>query len=251
MIRHLVAVAVASTFLLAAPSRAQPGGPRNGWSLGVGVISSPEPYVGADDELLVIPVLSVTAGRFSFRGIGASWKLGEWGGFEAEALLRARFGGYEEDDSPFLDGMEDRRFSADLGVELSWEGDPVGIRLVPAVDVLDRSGGAEIALELFTPIQLGPVRLEPRAGAAWQSSDLVGYYYGVRPDEARPGRPAYRPGSTVNGTAGLFAFAPLAERVAFQGFLRYEKLGGEIDDSPIVDDDTALTALVGVSYRVR
>ena len=228
-----------------------PRGPRNGWSIGVGAISSPEPYIGADDEILVIPVLSVTAGRFSFRGIGASWQLGEWGGFEAEALLRARFGGFEEDDSPFLEGMEDRRFSADLGLELSWEGELVGVRLVPAVDVLDRSGGAEVALELFTPIQLGPVRLEPRAGAAWQSSGLVDYYYGVRPGEARPGRPAYRPGSTVNGTVGLFVFAPLADRVTFQSFIRFERLGSEIEDSPIVADTSAVTGLVGISYRVR
>lgn len=252
MLRKLVLAVVLLTLLLAAAdARAQPPGPRNGWSLGVGVISSPEPYVGAEDELLFIPVLSVTAGRFSFRGIGAAWQLGEWGSFEAEALLRARFGGYEEDDSPFLEGMEDRRFSADLGLELSWEGEHAGLRLVPAVDVLDRSGGGEVALEVFKPIQLGPIRLEPRAGAAWQSSDLVDYYYGVRPSEARPGRPSYRPGSTVNGTVGLFAFAPLAERVVLQSFLRYEKLGSEIDDSPIVDDDSALTALVGVSYRVR
>lgn len=247
-------VVILSILLSCTAATAQPPGsrgPRNGWSIGVGAISSPEPYIGADDEILVIPVLSVTAGRFSFRGIGAAWKIGEWGDFEAEALLRARFGGFEEEDSPFLEGMEDRRFSADLGLELSWEGERVGVRLVPAMDVLDRSGGAEVALELFTPIQLGPVRLEPRAGAAWQSSDLVDYYYGVRPGEARPGRPAYRPGSTVNGTVGLFAFAPLADRVSLQSFLRFEKLGGEIEDSPIVDDATALTALVGISYRVR
>lgn len=253
MIRHIAAATLAASaaFLLPAAAPAQPPGARDGWSLGVGAISSPEPYIGADDEILVIPVLSVTRGRFSFRGIGAAWKLGEWGNFEAEALLRARFGGFEEDDSPFLDGMEDRRFSADLGAELSWEGGILGVRLVPAVDVLDRSGGAEVALELFTPIQLGPVRLEPRAGAAWQSSDLVDYYYGVRPSEARPDRPAYRPGSTVNGTVGLFALAPVADRIVLQSFIRFERLGGEIEDSPIVADTGAVTALVAVSYRVR
>lgn len=237
--------------LLSLPAAAQPGGPRNGWSLGVAVISSPEPYAGADNDLLVVPALSVTAGRFAFRGIAATWQIGEWGDFEAQALLRARFSGYDAEDSPFLEGMEDRRKSADLGLELTWERERFGLRLTPAVDALGRSDGAEVSLEAFVPFRFGPVRVEPRAGVSWESSDLADYYYGVRPDEARPGRPAYEPGSTLNTTAGLFVFSPLARRLAFQGFLKLDRLGSGIEDSPIVDDATALTAFGAVSYRFR
>lgn len=242
--------------LLAIPAVAQPpggpqNGPRNGWSLGVAVISSPEPYVGADNDTLVVPALSVTAGRFSFRGIAAAWKLGEWGDLEAEALVRARFSGYDAEDSPFLEGMEDRRKSADLGLELTWERERFGLRLTPAVDVLGRSDGAEVSLEAFVPFRFGPVRLEPRAGLSWESSDLADYYYGVRPEEARPDRPAYGVGATLNTTAGLFVFSPLGRRLAFQGFLKLDRLGSEIADSPIVDDATALTAFGAVSYRFR
>lgn len=243
-------LAVLTVVLLPAAALAQPpGGSRNGWSLGIAVISSPEPYVDADNETIVVPALSITAGRFSFRGIAAAWRLGEWGDLEAEALLRARFSGYDAEDSPFLEGMEDRRKSADLGVALAWERERFGLRLTPAVDVLGRSDGVEVALEAFVPLRLGPARLEPRLGAAWQSADLVDYYYGVRPEEARPGRPAYRGESTVNATAGLFLFTPLARRLLFQGFLRLERLGPEIEDSPIVSDATALTAFGGISYR--
>lgn len=246
MARQVLAVLI--PVLIAASAAAQP--PRNGWSLGVAVISSPEPYVGADDETLVVPALSVTAGRFSFRGIAAAWQLGEWGDFEAEALLRARFSGYDAEDSPFLEGMEDRRKSADLGFALTWERERrLGLRLTPAVDVLGRSDGVEVALDAFVPVRLGPARLEPRLGAAWQSADLVDYYYGVRPEEARPGRPAFRGEATVNATAGLFVFTPLSRRLLLQSFLRLERLGPEIEDSPIVADSTALTAFAAVSYR--
>lgn len=238
-----------SVFIAAASAAQPPGSSRNGWSLGVAVISSPEPYAGADNETLVVPALSITAGRFSFRGIAAAWQLGEWGDFEAEALLRARFSGYDAEDSPFLEGMEDRRKSADLGFALTWERERLGLRLTPSVDVLGRSDGVEVALDAFVPIRLGPARLEPRLGAAWQSADLVDYYYGVRPDEARPGRPAFRGEATVNATAGLFVFSPLPKRLLFQSFLRLERLGPEIEDSPIVADATALTAFAAVSYR--
>ncbi len=245
----------ALTALAALPAAAQPpsggpaGGPPNGWSLGVAVISSPEPYVDADNDVLVVPALSITAGRFSFRGIGAAWRLGEWGDVKAEALVRARLSGFDADDSPFLEGMEDRRKSADLGVELTWERERFGLRLTPTVDVLGRSDGAEMALEAFAPLRFGPVRVEPRVGVTWASSGLTDYYYGVRSDEARPGRPEYRPGSTLNGTVGVFVFSPIRGRVLFQGFLQLERLGPEIEDSPIVSDATALTAFGAVSYR--
>jgi MipA family protein len=244
------ALAAIIFLLIAAPAAAQPPGSRNGWSLGVAVISSPEPYVDADNETLFVPALSITAGRFSFRGIAAAWQLGEWGDFEAEAILRARFSGYDAEDSPFLEGMEDRRKSADLGFALTWEREQhYGLRLTPAVDVLGRSDGVEVALDAFVPMRFGSVRLEPRVGAAWQSADLVDYYYGVRPEEALPGRPAYRGEATVNATAGLFVFSPLSQRLLLQTFLRLERLGPEIEDSPIVADATALTAFAAVSYR--
>lgn len=236
------------------PAAAQPpegssGGPPDGWSLGVAVISSPKPYVDADDDVLVVPALSITAGRFSFRGIGAAWTLGEWGDLKAEALVRARLSGFDADDSPFLEGMEDRRMSADVGLELIWERERFGLRLTPTVDVLGRSDGAEVALEAFAPFQFGPVRVEPRVGVVWASADLADYYYGVRSEEARPGRPEYRPGSTLNSTAGVFVFSPIRGRVFFQGFLSFERLGSEIEDSPIVSDATALTAFGAVSYQ--
>ncbi len=231
------------------PSGGPAGGPPNGWSLGVAVISSPEPYVGADNDVLVVPALSITAGRFSFRGIGAAWTLGEWGEVKAEALIRARLSGFDADDSPFLAGMEDRRKSADLGLELTWERERFGLKLTPAVDVLGRSDGAEVTLEAFVPLRFGPVRVEPRVGVAWASADLTGYYYGVRPDEARPGRPGYQPGSTLNATAGVFVFTPIRGRVLFQGFLSFDRLGKEIEDSPIVSDATAVTAFGAVSYQ--
>jgi outer membrane protein len=91
--------------------------------------------------------------------------------------------------------------------------------------------------------------LEPRVGAVWLSTDSADYYYGVRPEEARPDRPAYEPGSTVNLTAGLFAFAPVTRRWVFQGFVEAERLGGDLRDSPIVDQDLGWTAFSGLSYR--
>lgn len=242
--------AAAAVLLSATAAFAQPPGSDGfRWSLGAAVISSPEPYVGADNDTIVVPALSLSYKRFFFRGIAAGYELVERDDFTAAVIARARFGGYDAGDSPFLAGMEDRRKSADLGLELDWKPSRwVGFQLTPVADVLGRSDGQEVAFELYVPLRYGPARIEPRIGAIWQSSDFVDYYYGVRPEEARPDRPAFRGESTVNLGAGVVLFTPVARRLVLQSFVRVERLGDEIEESPIVDRKTAMTGFAALSY---
>ena len=218
-------------------------------ALGLAVISSPEPYRGADDEVQAVPAITFSYKRFYFRGIYAGFTLLKRNGIEVDLVARPRLDGYDEGDSPFLRGMEDRRISADLGFQVEWELGRFNLRLTPGTDVLDRSGGQEVAFEILLPLQRGPFRIEPRVGAVWLSADSADYYYGVRPEEARPDRPAYAPGETVNLTAGVFGFAPVAGRWFAQGFFELEHLGEELQDSPIMDQDLGFTAFAGLSYR--
>lgn len=250
MRRKNITLAFLLGLAMAAAALAQPPDPNKPqFSLGLAVISSPEPYRGTDNETLVIPAFSFSYKRFYFRGIYAGFNLFDQNGIEVDLIARPRFGGYDEDDSPFLRGMEDRRISADLGFQVEWEGEHFGLRLTPVTDVLDRSGGQEVAFDVLFPLQRGPFRIEPRIGAVWLSADSADYYYGVRSEEARPGRPAYEPGDTVNLTAGMFAFAPVSQKWIFQGFVEAERLGGNIQDSPIVDQDLGWTAFAGLSYQ--
>lgn len=244
-----ITVSILAIFIATAALAQPPDlGNKPRWSLGVAVISSPEPYVDADNDILVVPSVSFEYRKFYFRGIYAGYTFWERGGFQADAVLRPRFEGYEEDDSPFLSGMEERRKSADLGVDLQWERERIGVSLALKTDILDRSGGQEALLQLYSPIRFGPVRVEPRVGVAWQSADLTNYYFGVRPEEARPDRPAYEPGSALNLTGGVFVFSPVSRRLLFQGFVRIDQLDGNVEASPIVGDGRAVVGFVGLSY---
>jgi outer membrane protein len=249
MPRKLLACVILLLSTTATNTAAQPPDPDEfQWALGAAVINSPEPYVGADDETIVVPALTISYKRFFLRGIAAGFELWERDGFTVEAIARARLAGYDADDSPLLAGMEDRRKSAELGLELDWRVGRIGFHLTPLVDALGRSDGQEVSFDVYAPFQFGPVRLEPRAGLIWQSAGLVDYYYGVRPEEALPGRPAFEGESTVNLGAGVFLFAPLGRRLVGQSFVKFEQLGDEIQDSPIVSDDTAVTAFAALSY---
>ncbi|HBL25304.1 MAG TPA: MipA/OmpV family protein [Acidobacteria bacterium] len=248
-LRKIPAVLVV-TLALGEAAAAQPPDPNKPqFALGLAAISSPEPYKGASDDLLVVPAISFSYKRFYFRGITAGYRLFDAEGFQADVIARARFGGFDEDDSPFLAGMEPRRKSADGGFVLTWERERFGLRLTPLADLLGRSGGQEVSFEAFVPLRRGPFRLEPSVGAVWQSASFVDYYAGVRPEEARPGRPAYEGEGAFNLTAGLSAFAPVTRKIVFQGFVKAERLAGSIADSPIVEDDLGWVGFAALSYQ--
>lgn len=234
----------------AAVVTAQPPDPNKPqFGLGVAVISSPEPYKGTGNDTLVVPNISFAYKRFYLRGIIVGFQLFENDAIELDLIALPRLGGFDADDSRFLDGMEDRRESADAGFEVSWERERFGLQLTAVSDVLGRNDGQEVTFEVTKPLQRGPFRIEPRAGVVWQSADHVDYFYGVRPDEARPDRPAYEPGDSFSLTAGVFTFAPVTRRIVFQGFARVDRFGSEIKDSPIVGRDYGWIGFAGLSYQ--
>jgi outer membrane protein len=205
--------------------------------------------VAADNDQQLIPVVGLTYKRFFFQTIALGYHLVQRQGFELDALFGIRFLGYEEDDSPFLEGMEDRDPPIDAGLEAKWQGRHLGVSLGLSSDALGDSHGQIAALELFAPLSFGRLRFEPKIGAEWMSANSVDYLFGVRPEEARPGRPAYEADSTVNLVADAELLYPFRRHLVLRAFLRYRFLGSQITDSPIVDDSSALTGLVALTYR--
>ncbi len=66
----------------------------------------------------------------------------------------------------------------------------------------------------------GQCGILPSVGVVWQSSNMVDYYVGVTPEEARPGRPVFIGHSAVNFRTSLFGFfyftpADPADRACF------------------------------------
>lgn len=217
------------------------------FSAGVAIIDSARPYAGAENRIMVVPALGVEWGDFYLRGIYAGWRFAKSKGFSADVQARWRFNGLEPDDSPALSGMEERKGSLDLGLDLSWRSRWVGVKVLPSTDVLGRSGGHEVAAEVFTMFPVGPVRVSPFAGGSWLSDQLVDYYYGVRPDEATATRAAYEGQATWNWNAGVGVSANVG-RVFLQGVFRYQRLGGGITDSPIVDREGSFGAFLIATY---
>lgn len=221
------------------------------WSLGLGVISSPRPYVGADNQTRAIPVLDLEYERFYFRGILAGFQLIDSGRFSLDVIGRGQFAGYEADDSSFLAGMEERRETIELGLSAAWQLGAFELEATVAADALGRSEGTQASLELTWSKVFGRGKggLFPSIGAIWQDADFIDYYAGVRPEEARLGRPAFEGSSALNIGAGLRGFFKVADRARIVGLVRAERLASEYEESPIIDSRWGYFGLVALAYE--
>jgi len=253
-VMHNCAVAVTVLALAAAvPAGAQGPPPQAGlrWSLGLGVVSSPKPYKGAKADIMPIPFLELSYKRFYFQGIRFGYKLVDGGELDLDARARYRFAGYEEDDSEFLAGMANRQGSVDGGLALEWRHGRFGVSTSAFADLLGRSNGVEVAVDATwaQPLAGRKVLLTPGVGIEWQNAGLVDYYYGVRPDEALPDRPAYEGEAMLTMRVSLSLLWRASARVAVLALVRADRLDDDVQDSPIVGERRAVFGLAGITYR--
>ena len=246
----LLAALLAAPLAHARPAETDPADePR--WTLGVLAIDRDAPYRQLDEDLLFVPLIRFEGERAYLRGLRGGFRLLERGPLEFSAFLQARGDGYEAADSPYLAGMADRRFSLDGGVALGWRIARLGqFEASAATDLLDRSGGQELEVSWTGLARAGQWRILPSVSLRWQSDDLVDYYYGVRPGEALPGRPAYQGDAAVLPEFAVLATRPFGERWQFFARVGHTWLPGEITDSPLVDDDRRTSVLVGLGYAL-
>lgn len=109
----------------------------------------------------------------------------------------------------------------------------------------------EIALERFG-VLTGQDRARIGIGPVFASGDLMEYWYGVQPDQVRPGRPAYEAGGGYLGTRLQFSYrAPVTERVWLTAGGRLESFAGATNAaSPLFRSDLNATVIAGISVTL-
>lgn len=221
------------------------------WTLGVLAANRDAPYVGLDEGLLFTPLVRFEGERFHIRGLRGGAELYRTGQFSFDGFMAVRLDGYQAKDSPFLTGMDDRDFSLDGGLAAQWTNPKVGqVELAVATDLLGRSHGEEVQLSYTALVKRFGWTFIPSVSVQWQNEALLDYYYGVRQNEALPGRPAYTAGSAVTPQFLLLATHPLGEHWNIYTYLGYSWLPSEITDSPIVDEDSRATVMLGLAYAL-
>lgn len=217
-------------------------------NVGIGVVYRNSVYRKDDAKVMPIPMVYYESEDFFFKGRAVGYHLVKKGGLSLDILGQWRFDGYDDSDSRFLRGMDDREMTLDAGIELSYN-DGWGKTSVSFVsDILGRHDGQEISVSYGKRFTKGKWAFTPAAGAIWHSHNLADYYYGVRPNEALAQRPAYSVGEAWNPMVRVNVMYQINKQWSAMGIIGYEWLDNEISDSPIVDDDYQIQCMVGVMY---
>lgn len=215
--------------------------------LGIGALYATKPYVDVDEETFVIPLAILEYKDFWIDGRVFGYKFYQIEDVEFSIAGQPRLMGFDSSDSSFLAGMEDREWSFDGGLRVSWENELFELNVTGVTDLFDKHQGQELSAIISKELFQG--FLTPRLGVKWLSESLVDYYYGVRGREGTAARPPHEGDSSANFVTGLTAALPLGERWAFVTDFEYENLGSDIEDSPIVDANEILTYVIGIVYR--
>ena len=104
-------------------------------------------------------------------------------------------------------------------------------------------------LRTSDPAHWGGWKLGVQGGPLYGSRDYNSYFYSVKPEEERTGRPAYAAGSGYAGTQLTATVSKRFPRYWVGAFLRYDNLAGAIfKDSPLVQRRNALAAGVALAW---
>jgi outer membrane protein len=220
------------------------------WSLGLGVISSPRPYVGANNKITPIPLIELYYKKLYVQGIQAGYHFIDTREFTLDARAGFVFAGLDPNDSPELAGMMQRDPTIEAGFVFDWKPGKYKLSTSIYTDILGVSNGQQAGVNFSRTWTFGQYRwgLTPSIGVVWQSTNYINYYYGVTPEEAQPDRPEFVGHSAVNFESGLLAFYRLSSRVTLVGLVRIQRLDNEIFLSPIVDTQRAIFGLLGATY---
>ena len=214
-----------------------------GWMWGLGVVASQDVYTDFDNRIVPIPIFGYAGERLRIYGPFASYQLHQEGRLSIEAQLVPVFAGFEEDDSFIFAGMDDRDFSYAAGVALNYNWQGWTYSLSTNADILGKFDGYQAALRIGKPFRFDGFMVEPSLGVTFQDENYVDYYYGVRPEEATNFRAFYEGDSAINTELRV----AISTRQFLGGMTRLEFgatfFDDSISDSPLTDDDTALSAM--------
>ena len=241
----LVAAAATVASLPAAQAQEAPGG----WGLGVMAGFGKKAYRDFDDKAMALPLITYENNWVSLMGPRLDFKLPPVGDLSFRLRLQYSGDGYEADDSPYFNGLEERKSSVWAGGAVQWKNPVANLSAELLGDVSGKSKGATFKLQADHRFQIGATDITPRVALIGLDGKYVDYYYGVRANEARADRAAYGGEHTFNVEAGLRLGHVLAQRHIVFVDMSVTRLGSSITDSPLVDRSTEGGVRLGYLYR--
>lgn len=221
-------------------------------TIGAGAFFQTKPYKGVDANILPSPVIffdnSIVYVRWSRAGV---YFLGEknedyaWG-FSLTAQPRVY--GYKPND---IVGMDERKKTFEGGLAFSAKVDSTYMEIMFLTDMLQRHDSWVLRSEFGFDFKAGDFSFYPNLILAYESSEFLNYYYGVKKSEELGSRKAYFPNGGLLLGAQTYIKYPITKELATLVNLRVDKLSNEATSSPIVNDDYIYSGLLSLIYTFK
>lgn len=214
-----------------------------GFIWGAGIAYQQQIYKGFDQRTIAIPLLGYVGEKLNVFGPFVSYTLFDNNSWGFDVNLSPRFTGYEEDDSDFFGGMDERKDSLDAGFSLKYNPSTWSFQFKALTDVLSKSDGSELEISMAKKYRKNSFTIEPSVSINYLDKNMIDYYYGVRQEESLATRSFYEGSASQTQSLKLSISTPLPV-----GLIRMDLnstwYGSGITESPLVDSDQSFGARI-------
>ena len=139
------------------------------WSWGIGVFGSPDIYRDASPRTIPVPIIAYNTERLHVFGPFVAYDVYQSEHLTGAVRLKPVFAGYNESDSPYFEGMDDRHWSMAGGAGLEYTKSFLKLRLDADHDLLGINNGYESKAGISFRFPVNGVLIEPGLAAQYQS----------------------------------------------------------------------------------
>jgi len=220
------------------------------FNVGIGAYYSKPVYQDFKDNSGAFPLIEYQGEGWSVgaQGINVDVYNTEQSPLSISLELSSLGQGYSASDSQIFNGMQKRKASVDLGVNVAYQVGQGSFNSSLMSDVSSTHKGYVLDINYQHNLPLMGGMFQPSVGLSAHSDNFNNYYYGVRASEVTGNRAAYQAKSSVNPYIGYQFLYPINDNFNLAHGTSYTVLDSEIKNSPLVDRDNSWSTFVGASY---
>ncbi|WP_371379169.1 MipA/OmpV family protein [Thalassotalea aquiviva] len=213
------------------------------WYYGLLTLKPANKYIGDDASPVLFPVIGYRSDTLLFTGKDLHYTVYSNDTVSLTTGLSARFDGFDENDSPFFEGLDKRKNSLDFDAQIQLKQNQWIYSAGLKQDLLSVHGGYELSSHIGYQINhFAPFFITAKVGAKYLSQDLSQYYYGVGENESS----VFAPYNTDDGfgtQAKVLFFTPIFFNAMTRLELSVNQYSRSLSESPLIDGDTSLSAM--------
>ena len=209
------------------------------------------PYEGTEYSIRrFFPVITYIGEKVQWFGPFLNISLMTYKNTSISGTFMARFGAYEENESPLLNGLGDRK-TALMGGFSTRTKLPLNITLKNTFrhDLTHIHNGSTFSSSLVKTILYKSFMTTLDVELEWLSSDIANYEFGVPTSKATGHRPGYTLDSIVTITPSLSTRFPISKKWMSFNTCSLQYLSTQVTHSPIVNQNILLRYMMGLSYQ--